>query len=321
MSTGAGLGAPGEGATRVTRRQLVHANTGSAFDTTEPCETQRPGGHKMTTESVDTGAFYGMSTTQRQLPGDYLKRGTGTGGCADTEARTKEAEKVATRTATLAARGLATGGTPKLRAGAFEARANPPNSEFRRFYERGDLPIQIDHRGVRNALVWKVDIDQLDFHHYLPIFFDGLRETEEPYRFMARQGVRDMLQQGGESKVLSVIPQLIIPVKTALNTRDREVVVCVLKVLQQLVKCESQAGAGTLIGQALVPYYRQILPVLNIFVRQNENTGDAIVYSQQNQECLGDLIVETLELFERLGGPDAFINIKYLIPTYQSSLA
>ena len=118
MSTGAGLGAPGEGATRVTRRQLVHANTGSAFDTTEPCETQRPGGHKMTTESVDTGAFYGMSTTQRQLPGDYLKRGTGTGGCADTEARTKEAEKVATRTATLAARGLATGGTPKLRAGA-----------------------------------------------------------------------------------------------------------------------------------------------------------------------------------------------------------
>merc|ERR1711871_539431 len=127
---------------------------------------------------------------------------------------------------------------------------------FRRFYERGDLPIQIDHRGVRNALVWKVDIDQLDFHHYLPIFFDGLRETEEPYRFMARQGVRDMLQQGGESKVLPVIPQLIIPVKTALNTRDREV-----------VKCESQAGAGTLIGQALVPYYRQILPVLNIFVR------------------------------------------------------
>ena len=50
----------------------------------------------------------------------------------------------------------------------------------------------------------------------------------------------------------------------------------------------------------------------------NENTGDASVYSQQNQECLGDLIVETLELFERLGGPDAFINIKYMCPTYES---
>ena len=33
----------------------------------------------------------------------------------------------------------------------------------------------------------------------------------------------------------------------------------------------------------------------------------------------GDLISETLELFEIWGGEDAFINIKYLIPTYQSA--
>merc|ERR1712054_478349 len=174
--------------------------------------------------------------------------------------------------------------------------------EFRRFYERGDLPIQLDHRGVRNSLMWKVDIDQLDFHHYLPIFFDGLREVEEPYKFMSRQGVRDMLAEGGQTKVLPVIPQLIIPIKTALNTRNKEVIVCVLKMLQRLVNCQG-VGAGQLnmIGQALVPYYRQILPVLNIFIRENQNTGDGIVYSQQNQECLGDLITETLQLFERSG--------------------
>lgn len=34
---------------------------------------------------------------------------------------------------------------------------------------------------------WKVDIEKLDYHHYLPIFFDGLREKEEPYRFLAVQ--------------------------------------------------------------------------------------------------------------------------------------
>ena len=48
---------------------------------------------------------------------------------------------------------------------------------------------------------------------------------------------------------------------------------------------------------------------------------------------LGDLIEETLELFERYGGDvnlkfshfiniyqDAYINIKYMIPTYESCL-
>jgi hypothetical protein len=67
-----------------------------------------------------------------------------------------------------------------------------------------------------------VDVSKLDYHHYLPIFFDGVRETQQPYKFLAVKGVEDMLKAGG-SKILPVIPQLIIPIKTALNTRDTEV--------------------------------------------------------------------------------------------------
>merc|ERR1719454_1838023 len=107
-------------------------------------------------------------------------------------------------------------------------------------------------------IAWKVDIEKLDYHHYLPIFFDGLREKEDPYRFLAVQGVYDMLDNGG-SKILPVIPQLIIPIKTALNTRDSQIVCTVLKVLQQKVV------SGEMIGEALVPYYRQILPIFNLF--------------------------------------------------------
>jgi hypothetical protein len=70
---------------------------------------------------------------------------------------------------------------------AFAARPNPPNTEFRRFYERGDLPLAVDHGGVTNRIHWKAEIDKLDFHHYLPIFFDGLRETEVPFDFLAEQ--------------------------------------------------------------------------------------------------------------------------------------
>ena len=50
------------------------------------------------------------------------------------------------------------------------------------------------------------------------------------------------------------------------------------------------------------------------------NSGDGIDYSQQKRENIGDLIQETLEGFERHGGEDAFINIKYMIPTYESCM-
>lgn len=46
--------------------------------------------------------------------------------------------------------------------------------------------------------------------------------------------------------------------------------------------------------------------------------GDKIEYDQRKRLNLGDLISETLELLEQTGGEDAFINIKYMIPTYES---
>ena len=138
-----------------------------------------------------------------------------------------------------------------------------------------------------------------------------------------------------------------------------------LKVLQKLVV------SGKMVGEALVPYYRQILPVFNLLKNKNcqstlpppsvarqchlqrnaahvsqgglgsacyslvssrclgfvlsvwlfaVNIGDKIDYSQQKRGNVGDLIDETLELFEMHGGEDAFINLKYMIPTYESKV-
>jgi len=202
--------------------------------------------------------------------------------------------------------------TAPPKAGAYSRRPIAP-SELRRFYDRGDLPIQIHHAGS-NRLAWKVDIEKLDYHHYLPIFFDGLREKEDPYRFVSVEGTHNMLDKGG-SKILPVVPQLIIPIKTAMNTRDKEVIATLLKVLQKLVL------SGEMIGEALVPYYRQILPVFNLFKGSGVNIGDKIDYGQRHRSNLGELIDETLEIFEIHGGEDAFINIKYMIPTYESCVA
>jgi len=186
-------------------------------------------------------------------------------------------------------------------------------SEFRRFYDRGDLPIKVDHQSAISKTEWKISPEQLDYHHYLPIFFDGLREKIDPYRFLAIMGTYEMLEAGG-SKILPVIPQLIIPIKSALNTRDADIVQITLKVIQKLVL------SGDMIGEALVPYYRQLLPMFNLYKNKNKNIGDKIEYNQRKKINLGDLVQETLELLEQTGGEDAFINIKYMIPTYESSV-
>eukprot|EP00753_Platysulcus_tardus_P007897 PLAT15521.4.p1 GENE.PLAT15521.4~~PLAT15521.4.p1 ORF type:complete len:350 (-),score=139.21 PLAT15521.4:61-984(-) len=285
-----------------------HKATGSCFDQTRAVAPRRSGESKRSAEDdLDAGGSFGSaSRTARPRPKRFLRKRTGTGGMADTAAKGIVASRRKTRR------------RRKRVAGAFKKRLNPPNTEFRRFYERGDLPVQIDHSGVTNKIHWKVDPQKLDYHHYLPIFFDGLREVEEPYRFLSEDGVFDMISKAPE-KILPVIPQIIIPVKTALNTRDPEVIVRVLKVLQRLVVCDTALeGGGGLIGQALVPYYRQLLPIFNLFKNFNNNTGDKIDYGQRKHTNLGDLIQETLQLFEIHGGEDAYINIKYLIPTYES---
>jgi hypothetical protein len=53
--------------------------------------------------------------------------------------------------------------------------------------------------------------------------------------------------------------------------------------------------------------------------RSTPSLGDGIDYAQQRRECLGELVDETLQALEAHGGPDAFVNIKHLVPTYESS--
>lgn len=147
-----------------------------------------------------------------------------------------------------------------------------PSTIFKKCYIRGDLPIVIDFLGAnrkvrigityRNQIAWKVGVDLLDYHHYLPIFFHGLRETEDPYKFLADEGLRSLIASG-KDKILPVLPQLIIPVKEALGTKNLEIVVKTLRHLQALVK------SSDILAESLVPYYRQILPVMNLLKHRN----------------------------------------------------
>lgn len=184
-------------------------------------------------------------------------------------------------------------------------------SKFRSYYNRGDFPLCIRHASSSNKIVWSQDLSTIDYHHYLPQFFQGLIEIDHPYAFLSCRGSHDLIEHGGE-RALSCLPQLIMPLKAAMNTRHPKVILNVLGVIRHMIlACE-------MIGEALIPYYRQLLPIFNLYINKNLNIDDQIDYGQRHCDILGDEILSTLHLMERFGGEDAFINIKYLIPTYES---
>jgi Parkin co-regulated protein len=138
---------------------------------------------------------------------------------------------------------------------------NVNSSLFRTLLLRGDIPCQRSYcREDQNKggtyLMWKISPQDLDYCHYLPIFFDGyavqtkkfshsnkfqflfirLCEPKFPYNVIACYAIHDMLNAGGD-KVLPVIPQLIIPIKNALNTRNRAVIASTLRIIQHLCMC------------------------------------------------------------------------------------
>ena len=160
------------------------------------------------------------------------------------------------------------------------------------------------HHGVRRKLVWQVDdVARLDYTHYLPLFFHGLRNKTEPYAFLAFEGTKDMLVEAPD-RVLICVPDLIQPLKLALNTRDPAIV---SKVLEVVVQCVSLCD---MVGESLVPYFRQLLPVLSILKHDGRQISRGVAMS--------DRVNEALMALEMYGGPDAFVNIKYMIPTYES---
>lgn len=201
---------------------------------------------------------------------------------------------------------------PPPSCGASKKRPIAP-THFRKLYNRGDLPVKVVHKGVNN-IHWTLHPEKLDYKYFLPIFFDGLREKMDPYRFLAIHGTFDQIEEGSIDQIYDCLPQLIMPLKIALNTRDFDIICVALKVVQKLAMKHQR------IGENQVPYYRQLLPILNLFKYHNKSLGDHIEYSQRKDMNIGDLINDTLEILEKTGGEDAFINIKYMIPTYESCM-
>ncbi|MFH4983143.1 hypothetical protein AB6A40_009852 [Gnathostoma spinigerum] len=69
------------------------------------------------------------------------------------------------------------------------------------------------------------------------------------------------------------------------------------------------------LGPSLVPFYRQLLPPLR---KVNRYRGEQLFNEDLHGESYDEMVESTLNKLEQSGGQYAFINIKYIIPTYES---
>lgn len=187
------------------RRHTKKYNTGTCFDTIIINTQDRPGGHPHVEVNSELAAFSDFKPTEKPSPKNFLLSHTGNGGQRPfTPYEKREFEQKHRSERVLK-------GPPCAR--AYMRRANPPNTDFRRYYDRGDIPVKVMH-GIFRKIVWLKPVDDLDLFVLLPLFFDGLREEEEPYQFLAYHGTLEILQHSSEERIVPVIPQIVIPLKS-----------------------------------------------------------------------------------------------------------
>ncbi len=293
------------------------------------------------------------SKFQRKKQGGGGGIGGGThGGLGGKHAKKAPFEVVGARTVPLAEAAVRRVGVPRMqpavpKCDVFKQRSAGGPSIFRRMYERGDLPLRVNG-GVQKFVQWNVGaavnggskreparapsmpsfsavggddypaakrrfIARLDYTVWLPLFFDGLRERADPYRFLACRGIEEMLEEADGTQVGPALPRLILPIRTALNTKEPETIYRILTALTLLTSVPgADPASGMTVGQLLVPYYRHILPIFNLFKSRASLASSADDYSCS----IGEAIDECMERLASTGGAGAAAEITRRVPLW-----
>jgi hypothetical protein len=73
------------------------------------------------------------------------------------------------------------------------------------------------HGSVRHRLQWDVNPEDVPFDPILITLAEGLRETEHPYTFVAREAFKELLQlEDAGEKAEPILPRLIAPLRACL---------------------------------------------------------------------------------------------------------
>ncbi|KAI7836729.1 hypothetical protein COHA_009427 [Chlorella ohadii] len=154
------------------------------------CEALEPTNAALTAGAVAAAAcrrsfagamvsFEANEPTERPDPTHYLRKREGSPGGL------KQAQRpAASKTGSPGRHGSPSGSGGLIPAARGASPGSPGaaaqcSTTFWKMYQRGALPIRVDQdRPGRNGLKWTADLSAIDLHYYLPIFVDGLLETQ-----------------------------------------------------------------------------------------------------------------------------------------------
>ncbi|KAI8995718.1 parkin co-regulated protein-domain-containing protein, partial [Gaertneriomyces semiglobifer] len=184
-------------------------------------------------------------------------------------------------------------------------RLNPPvvnplgnkkhTTSFSSLYSKGGIPCRLDHGSVKHKVAWTTSPERLDYNPLFITFLDGLRETQHPYIFIVRNGLKELLDApGAAEKLLPILPAIVAPLRAALTTKDKETLLSGLDTLSRI---------SNLVGPSLNPYLSSLVPPI----------ASRVLHAD-----LRETVYETLRTCELAGGEQALKIIRNLCPTYSS---
>ena len=171
------------------------------------------------------------------------------------------------------------------------SRNNNSSNAFVSAYKKGQIPCHINHGGVKHSLTWKRQPRDLDYCPLLTNIADGLSETRHPYVFLARTAFREMLDACPE-KVIPLTRQLVMPLRKALSSKSKDVVLATLLAIQHL---------SNVVQKELNPHLSSLLILI----------AKRFFHNDFREE-----VSNTLSVLSSNGGSKAVQQIKRKVPTF-----
>ena len=166
---------------------------------------------------------------------------------------------------------------------------------FPLYYNNNIIPCHVYHNTSSFKLIWDKPFKEIDYSKVLTACFEGIIETAHPYKFIARQGSKELLKaENSHIKIIPLLPKLYDQIRTALLDENDETFsdacdICLLLIIYS--------------GLEGFPYIRLLFTPLQ----------------KRMFAChLRDKIVAILNLLCKLFGEEAFRLIKKNIPAFFS---
>ena len=102
-------------------------------------------------------------------------------------------------------------------------------SDFRKYYDNGEVPFRVISNKLGRRLVWKDALSTVDFDHVMPVVFEGLTDAEEFYRYSASTSISDMVKHLGPGFV-ALLPLVTQFLRAGISSRKPEIVASSLRV-------------------------------------------------------------------------------------------